>query len=476
MEFPVCIYPDEAEGRSSSILRIATSGNGCIMLVDKKYISVKFSQSKLEKRHRELAVLYDIGSDLTSSLGLTEILDRAIIKIREHFMSDAVRIYLMDETEQYLELVAYKGILKEQLEGLRKIRINEGFSGKAARTKSFIAQRVSDLENGKRAALLHSKGFKVIICVPLIVKDKVVGVMNLASKRMISLNQEKIDLLVAIGNQIAIAMNVARLYEDIQIKAKEVRQKKDDLEFFAYTISHDLKNPAIGIAGFAKLLTKRYGHRLDEKGKRYCHQIKRAAEQIEVFTEDINEYIKCQKISFNIEKIDVKRIIRHIGHEVSLVLKARNITWKEPDTIPEIVADQLAMTRVFRNLVDNALKHGGKSLTKIVLDYDQDEHFHIFSLCNDGVAVRRKDAEVVFQMFQRLPASEQTEGTGLGLTIVKEIVSAHGGKVWVESAPGSGTIFYVSIPKDPENIGTAQNRRLDDSCKGPAESPKRFAA
>ncbi|MBW1741010.1 MAG: GAF domain-containing protein [Deltaproteobacteria bacterium] len=418
------------------------------MLVDKKYISVKFSQKKLEKRHKELAVLYDIGSDLTSSLGLTEILDRAIVKVREHFKKDAVRIYLMDETEQYLELVAYKGISKEQLEGLRKIRISEGFSGKAARTKSFIAQRVSDLENGTRAALLQSKGFKVIICVPLIVKDKVVGVMNLSSTRMISLTEEEIDLLVAIGNQIAIAVNVARLYEDVRNKAEEIRQKKDDLEFFAYTISHDLKNPAIGIAGFAKLLAEKYGDRLDEKGKRYCHQIKKAAEQIEIFTTDINEYIKSKKVSFNIEKIDVKRIITYIRNEVSPVLKERNITWTEPDTIPEVIADQLAITRVFRNLIDNAVKHAGKNLTKIAIGYDQDKDFHIFSFSNDGIAMKRKDFELIFQMFQRLPTSEQIEGSGLGLAIVKEIVNAHKGKVWVESSPRKGTTFYVSISKD----------------------------
>jgi len=417
------------------------------MLINEKYISVKFSEKKLKKRHKELAVLYDIGSDLTSSLSLTEILDRAIVKILEHFKKDAVRIYLMDETEQYLELAAYKGISKEQVEGLRRMRISDGFSGKAARTKSFLAQRVSDLENGTRATLLQSKGFKVIICVPLIVKDKVVGVMNLASKRMISLTEEKIDLLVAIGNQIAIAVNIAKLYEAIRQKADEIRQKSDDLELFAYTISHDLKNPAIGVAGFAKLLVEKCGDRLDEKGKRYCDQISKAAGQIERFTIDINEYIKSKKVTLNIEKTDIKKIIGHVRDEVSPVLEDRDITWSEPDKIPEIMADQMAITRVFRNLIDNALKHAGKNLGKIAIGYHQDRDFHIFSFSNDGAVMKKKDSELIFQVFQRLPASGQIEGSGLGLAIVKEIISSHKGKVWVESGPQKGTTFYVSIAK-----------------------------
>jgi K+-sensing histidine kinase KdpD len=418
------------------------------MLVNKKYISTKFSHTKLKKRHQELAVLYDIGSDLTSSLGLQEVLDRAILKVLQHFKVNAVRIYLMDQTEQCLELLAYKGIAKHEVEELRKIRISEGFSGKAARTKSFIAQKVSDLENGRRAALLQSKGFKVIICVPLIVKNKVVGVMNLASRRMISLTEAKIDLLLAIGSQIAIAINVAQLYEDIRKQAEAIRRTKEELEFFAYTVSHDLKNPAVGVSGFAKLLAEKYQHRLDEKGIGYCNQIRKAAEQIEMFTKDINEYVKSKRVSFNIQKTNIQRILKHIRNEVSPELSRRNIRWSQPDTIPEVIADQMGISRVFRNLIDNALKHGGKALTKITIGYDEDDHFHIFSFGNDGVAMQNGTSEEIFQMFKKLPTSEQTEGSGLGLTIVKEIVKAHKGKVWFESGPEKGTTFYISISKN----------------------------
>ena len=360
---------------------------------------------------------------------------------------DAVRIYLMDEARQILELVAYKGVTKKQVKELRSIRINEGFSGKAARTKSFVAQKVSDLENGSRTALLHGKGFKVVMCVPLIVRGKVVGVMNLASKRMISLNEAKIDLLVVIGSKIAVAINVAKLHEGIQKQAEQIRQKKEELEFFAYTIAHDLKNPAIGVSGFARLLAKKYEDRLDEKGAMYCRQIREAAEQIETFTRDINEYIKSKKVAFNIKRTNIRRIISNLRDEVSPVLEERHIQWSEPEKIPEIMADEMAITRVFRNLIGNALKHGGKNLSKIAIGYDQNKDFHIFSVTNDGVTMNKKDCEIVFQMFRRLPTSEQTEGSGLGLSIVKEIVEAHDGKVWFEPDGRNGTMCYVSISK-----------------------------
>jgi signal transduction histidine kinase len=111
------------------------------------------------------------------------------------------------------------------------------------------------------------------------------------------------------------------------------------------------------------------------------------------------------------------------------------------------MADEMAITRVFRNLIGNALKHGGKNLSKIAIGYDQNKDFHIFSVTNDGATMNKKDCEIVFQMFRRLPAAEQTEGSGLGLSIVKEIVEAHNGKVWFESDRKTGTKCYVSISK-----------------------------
>jgi len=417
------------------------------MLVKKNYITLRFSESKLKERRRDLGVLYDIGNDLTSSLRLSDILDRAILKIRKHFNVDAVRIYLMDEAEKTLELAAYKGMTKKQVKGLHSIRISEGFSGKAARTKSFIAQKVSELENGSRAALLHGKGFKVIMCVPLIVKGKVVGVMNLASKRIISLNEAKVDLLVVIGSKIAVAIKIANLHEGIRKQAEYIRQKKEELEFFAYTVAHDLKNPAIGISGFARLLAAKYEDRLNEKGAMYCRQIRDAAAQIETFARDINEYIKSKKVTFNIKKTDLRRIISHIRNEVSPALEERDIQWSEPERIPEIMADEMAMTRVFRNLIGNSLKHGGKNLSKIVIGYGQNENFHMFSVTNNGVTMKKKDCETVFQMFRRLPSAEKTEGSGLGLSIVKEIIEAHHGKVWFESDKRKGTTCHISISK-----------------------------
>jgi len=127
-----------------------------------------------------------------------------------------------------------------EIEGLEKMNISDGFSGKAARTKSFIAQHISELEDKKRESLLSGKGLKIIICVPLIIMGNVVGVMNLATSGMIQIDQNKVDVLMAIGNQIAVAANNARLYGDLKNKSQIIKEKMEMIKFFhipSHTIS-----------------------------------------------------------------------------------------------------------------------------------------------------------------------------------------------------------------------------------------------
>ena len=124
-----------------------------------------------------------------------------------------------------------------------------------------------ELEDKQRASVLLGRGVKNIICVPLIIMDEVGGVMNLTSSKAIMLDQGKIDLLTAVGNQIAVAGNHAKLYQDLKKKIKMLKEKEEMIKYFAYSISHDLKSPAIGIFGLTKRLQEKYGEILDEKGR-----------------------------------------------------------------------------------------------------------------------------------------------------------------------------------------------------------------
>ena len=241
---------------------------------------------------------------------------------------------------------------------------------------------------------------------------------------------------------------LTREIEERKRAEASLREASKQLKFFAYSVAHDLKSPAIGIYGLTKRLSKQARDVLDEKSRSYCDQILRASEHIAALVEKINVYIATKEARLSIEGIKVKEIFQMLREEFSAQLSLRKIEWTEPEQALEIRADRLSVLRVFRNLLDNSLKYGGEQLSKIWIEYENREHFHVLSVCDNGKGLREEDAERIFQPFERNETSRGVEGTGLGLTIVKEIAEQHGGKVWVKPLTKRGAAFFISISKD----------------------------
>jgi signal transduction histidine kinase len=223
---------------------------------------------------------------------------------------------------------------------------------------------------------------------------------------------------------------------------KEMEKNAEKIKIFAYSVSHDLKSPIIGIHGLTRLLHRQYRDTLDEKGRKYCDQILRASEQVVTLIEEINLFIRTKETPLDFEVIDLDEVIQMIRDEFATLLTTRRIGWSQPDVIPRIKADRISMVRIFRNLVDNALKYGGAELTEIGVGYNKSGEHHVFSVSDNGMGMSGEAAEGIFELFKRNRQNSGVEGTGLGLAIVKEIAEKHSGTVWVE--PGT--------PKGPQGI------------------------
>ncbi len=236
--------------------------------------------------------------------------------------------------------------------------------------------------------------------------------------------------------------------QELSIANEEMEKSSEKIKLFAYSVSHDLKNPAIVCCGLAKLLHKNYQETLDEKGKNLCDQILKSSEQIAALAERINFFISTKETTLRSERIKLKEVLQIIREEFSVPLNLRQIKWTEPEHMPEIRADRLAILRVLRNFVDNALKHGGDDLSRIEIGYKESIDYHILSITDDGKGLKKEDTKRIFGWFERQRTSQEVKGLGLGLAIVKEIVEQHKGEVWVEQPiPNKGITFCVSISK-----------------------------
>ncbi|UCF83484.1 MAG: PAS domain S-box protein [Desulfobacteraceae bacterium] len=252
---------------------------------------------------------------------------------------------------------------------------------------------------------------------------------------------ERTNKLKRINERLLLAIKERKQAEE------ELKESSEKIKLFAYSVSHDLKSPAIGIYGLTKLLHKHCSEILDEKGKSYCDQVLKASEQIVALVEQINVYISTKETPLSTEKVKLKEILLMVREEFSTQLNIRQITWREPEHLPDVNADRFSILRVLRNLVDNALKYGGDDLSQIKIGYRETDEHHILYVKDDGFGLKEEDTKKIFRVFMRKRTSKGIEGTGLGLAIVKEIAEQHKGKAWVKPGRKRGITFYLSISK-----------------------------
>ena len=268
-----------------------------------------------------------------------------------------------------------------------------------------------------------------------------------------------------------------KAYDDLEVRVREktadlakanaeLQKESEKVKLFAYSVSHDLKNPAISLHGLTQRLFENYGDVLDEKGQTHCKYIMNSAQQIVTLTEMINMFISSKEAPMRIRDLDLKEVLACIRGEFSEQLRSRQINWSEPDHLPVIRVDRVSLERVFRNLVDNTLKYGGKRLKEIRIGFRDTELFWILSVSDDGRGINTTNPDKVFGLYKRIEEEGKTEGLGLGLAIVKEIAGRHNGEVWTEPGPLGGPRFPYRFRKNCRRLKKGGVRRAKRLAPG----------
>lgn len=407
------------------------------MRLDQKLISLPCRPEQIGGRNDELAFILELSNLLAALSGPETVLEAALRLVRDRFDFETGRLYLYEESRGELILQASQGL---DVSGLRSMPVDKGFSGMAFSRRSFLAQRVDDLPERDRVEKLKAKGLKSVVCVPLIVGDQAIGVMNLGARRIMQLENEHIDLMIVAANIIAVAVQNSRATEALE-------RQKEAIRFFAYTASHDLKGPVVGIGGMIRLLAKHEAEKFSARGVEICRQLENATARLELLVGEINTYISASEAPLDMDDVDVGQVIDDVLQDFRIRLDASGVELRVEPNLPMVKADRLALMRVFENLVDNALKYGGAQLSRIDICHQESNRFHTFSVVDDGVGLSAEQAETVFNIFSRSETSRGCQGSGLGLGIVRAVAERHGGKAWADCATGKGCTFYVSLAK-----------------------------
>jgi PAS domain S-box-containing protein len=225
----------------------------------------------------------------------------------------------------------------------------------------------------------------------------------------------------------------------------ELEAKNAELERFTYTVSHDLKAPLVTITGFLSYLDKDAREGKFDKFQRDLERIQQAAEKMRNLLNDLLELSRIGRIINEPVEIPFREIVREALAAVEGQLKARGVNVEYEDEAVMIYGDRIRLTEVLQNLLDNAVKFmGNQPEPRIRIGSIMDENNRpSFYVRDNGIGMDLQFSERIFGLFNKLDPN--TQGSGVGLSVVKRIIEVHNGNIWVESQPGKGSTFYFNV-------------------------------
>lgn len=375
-----------------------------------------------------LAIIEDIDSIKRNKKALIESEE----KFRTVFESSPMGILITKLTGDIVEvnpaIVEMFGFEKPELIG--KNILSFSFTGEQQKNKRFINKiRQPDLDEfsiEKRYVKKDGKTFwaKTIV------------------SKMTTLEGEKMGIVIIENIE-----KKKKTEQTLEQKNKELTQINQELENFAYVASHDLQEPLRTITSFIQILEKKYSNKLDKNGIQFMGFVVEGAKRMQTLIHDLLEYSRINRFNNAYEKVDLNDVFTTVNR----VLKEKieiNDALVMSENLPAIYGSKLQLTQMFQNLIDNAIKFRGKKKPEILISVKNlnDKWEIIFK--DNGIGISQEYFQRIFVIFQRLHTLEEYGGTGIGLAICKKIVERHGGDIWVESNPGKGSTFHLTLAKN----------------------------
>ncbi len=303
-------------------------------------------------------------------------------------------------------------------------------AARALGIRTYLSQPVRMQDGGLYGTLCGASAAKVAL------KPETMGVLAMFAK-LIGQQIEREQMLQA----------TRRAHAEIQRYSDSLKQSNQDLERFAYLVSHDLQAPLRSIAGFTQLLRDRYAGKLDQAADDYIAFIVQGVTHMQSLISGLLALARAGRQGDPVEMTDLEEILAQVRKQLWATISERKAVITH-DPLPEVPAVRLQVNLLLQNLIANAIKFQQQDAPRIHISAQRLDAAWQISVRDNGIGIKPDDQQRIFQIFQRLNPAEQFEGSGIGLSICRRIVEQHGGRIWVESEPGKGSTFHFTL-KDP---------------------------
>lgn len=443
---------------------------------------VEQEQTRVELRRKvsHLTALNRAGLGFNSTLDREALVQTVLETLLQDLHYDRAMISLYDPDSQMLHSGRILGVSDDIAESVRQRQLlvsdPQGFPASALRDgKPLLIQDIATLWDRLHPAnqeLALLTGTKSLIWVPLIAKERILGTLTVDRTAPNSLTDEDLDLMVTIGNQIAIALDNAAAYaqiEDLNMGLEsKVRERTAELEradrsrsLFLSHVSHELKTPLTSVKGFVENLLDGFTGPLNDKQQRYLSRIVDNVGRLIRMINDLLDRTRIEtgQLALSPAEVDIERCVAEVLEQLRpLALdKEQTVTAEYPQAPLIVWADRDRLIQIVTNLVHNAIKFTPRngSISVHIRLYKQ---YHATVCVSDtGPGIPPEFLEKIFDPFFRMAQGQHSgsKGLGLGLSIVKTLVDLHNGQIEVRSQPMVGTEFSITLPVIPASSSTS---------------------
>lgn len=265
---------------------------------------------------------------------------------------------------------------------------------------------------------------------------------------------EEAELIaVGIAGQAAIALDNALLFKEIKRSGEALRRANadltlvnEDLNQFAYSSSHDLREPLRMVSIYSQFLGRSLKDKLSEEESQYLEYVLKGAVRMEALVRDLLSYTQAaEKIEAEAPIVDANVALNQALSSLAAAVDEAEARITRPH-LPQVRIAEVHLVQIFQNLLGNALKYRGRDVPDIRIDALRQDDIWIFSVADNGIGIEEQYKEQIFGVFKRLHTDDEYAGTGIGLAICQRIVQRAGGRIWVESEPGRGSTFLFTLP------------------------------
>lgn len=299
-------------------------------------------------------------------------------------------------------------------------------------------------------------GVRAYAAVPLMVEGELLGTFNLLRSQPLAFGPEDTSIARELADSVAIAIRQGRLFEQVQAhsrelerrvaeRTKELRETNAELEAFAYSVSHDLRNPLWNAQAYLGMLRDSFGDQAPASAREYIDGITDAVHAMDSLIEELLTYSRVSRAQVRRELVPLGAIAARALEELAASIQASGAQITIAPEMPVVLGHVPTLERVLANLLGNAIKYVGPGVTPRIRVSAERRNGRVRLWVEDnGIGVPAEAQERIFRVFER--ASPDYPGSGIGLATVRRGVERLGGEVGVESVPGQGSRFWVELP------------------------------